>query len=320
MPEPSKPHSCVIVGAGMAGLTAAGVLQAAGWDVLLLDKGRAVGGRMATRRIGTARFDHGAQFFTVRDPRFREAVDRWVEAGRATTWFEDQGHQRYRGVGGMNALAKHLAELLQIRTETLVKAVKLVGATWSVETETGETFHAGALLLTAPAPQTLALLSQVADRLPEHFVAALQSIDFDPCFALMALLEKPSRIPAPGYVRPGHGPVAWLADNTQKGVSEGSSAVTIHASPEASRTLFDAPPEDVARVLLDAAEPFLGSPVLDWQLQRWKFSQPVKVCSESCLSTESPAPLAVAGDAFGGPRVEGAFLSGLAAAAALQSK
>ena len=60
-----------IVGAGMAGLACAEELTRLGHAVLLFDKGRGPGGRMSTRRIqtsaGEAYFDHGAQYFTVRD-------------------------------------------------------------------------------------------------------------------------------------------------------------------------------------------------------------------------------------------------------------
>ena len=60
----------LVIGAGMAGLIAAAELQRAGRRVLVLDKGRGVGGRLASRRIGEASFDHGAQFITARTPRF----------------------------------------------------------------------------------------------------------------------------------------------------------------------------------------------------------------------------------------------------------
>ncbi len=46
-----------------------------GADVVIVDKGRSVGGRLATRRIGSATVDHGAQFFTVRTPAFQHQVD-----------------------------------------------------------------------------------------------------------------------------------------------------------------------------------------------------------------------------------------------------
>ena len=92
----------------MAALTAAAALEARGWAVVLLDKGRGPGGRMATRRMGESRLDHGAQFFTVRDARFVEAAGRWERAGWVAPWFSDGGHVRYRAAGGMNSLAKHL--------------------------------------------------------------------------------------------------------------------------------------------------------------------------------------------------------------------
>src|SRR3712207_9588128 len=75
--------SCIVVGAGIAGLVAARALQSSGWRAVVLDEGRGVGGRMATRRIGRGTFDHGAQFFTVRSERFDRLVAEWLEAGGA---------------------------------------------------------------------------------------------------------------------------------------------------------------------------------------------------------------------------------------------
>ena len=71
----------VIVGAGMAGLTAAAWLEERGVATIVLDKGRAPGGRMATRRIGEASFDHGAQHFGARTAAFRRQTERWIERG-----------------------------------------------------------------------------------------------------------------------------------------------------------------------------------------------------------------------------------------------
>jgi renalase len=74
-----------IVGAGMAGLACAEGVTRRGDDVVLFDKGRGAGGRMSTRRIATsageAYFDHGAQYFTVRDAAFGQRVEAWISQG-----------------------------------------------------------------------------------------------------------------------------------------------------------------------------------------------------------------------------------------------
>ena len=70
----------LIIGAGLAGLSAANKLKEAGRDVLVIDKGRGIGGRLAGRRIGEATFDHGAQFFTAREATFKATVEHWIKA------------------------------------------------------------------------------------------------------------------------------------------------------------------------------------------------------------------------------------------------
>jgi renalase len=295
--------SCLAVGAGMAGLTAAHALQRNGWRVLLLDKGRGVGGRMATRRVRNSRFDHGAQFFTVRDARFAEAVAQWESAGWVVPWHSEGGHVRYRGAD----------RGLDIRTQTTVTRVESAAGGWLVATDAGEELRADALVMTAPVPQSLALLAGCMEQLPTAVVTTLRGIAYDPCFALMVTLAGASAVPAPGFVRPENDSVAFIADNVQKGISTGVGALTIHATPEFTRRYFEASRDEVARMLIEAATPWLGSAAVSTQLHRWKFSQPVGVTSEACVVSDVPGPIAFAGDAFAGPRVEGAFLSGLAA-------
>lgn len=325
----NRDQSCVIVGAGMAGLTAAEYLQSQGWDVVVLDKGRHVGGRMATRTMGASRLDHGAQFFTARDSRFQKAVERWQHEGWVTHWFTqsrftesrftETGRVRYRAEGGMNSLAGRLAKQLHVRTATKVESILPIENRWQVITETAETFRAGALLLTPPSPQSIALVKGWADQLPGAFADSLQSVSYDPCFALLVILEGASldgrtRVPSPGYIHPENGPIEWIADNTQKGVSGSAIALTIHARADFSRDHLESPRKDVARALMEAAEPWLTGTVTAWQLHRWLYSRPVAASYPGYLCSLLPSRVAIAGDGLGGPNVEGAFLSGLRAA------
>ncbi len=335
MSTQQKRYDYLIVGAGMAGLTAAHELRARGHAPLLVDKGRGVGGRLATRWRETpggvrAWYDHGAQFFTVRSPLFRERVAAWQQAGLVNEWsrgFADgqgrpqaDGHPRYVTRGGMNALARELAAPLDIRLNTQVASIGSGirgGEGWEVTLATGERIEAGALILTPPVPQSLALLEAGGTSLPAAAQAALTAIEYDPCFAVLVELEEPSRLPAPGALQLRGEPIAWIGDNHRKGISPDAFTVTIHAGPDFTRAHWDAPHEEVAEKMLAAAADWLGAGVRTWQVHRWRYSHPVRPYPEACLRVDLAGPLVLAGDAFGEPRVEGAFLSGVAAAAAL---
>ncbi|MBK8314207.1 MAG: FAD-dependent oxidoreductase [Acidobacteria bacterium] len=316
----------------MSGLMAAHQLQAHGVNVTLLDKGRGVGGRLATRWTetpGGARgyFDHGAQFFTVRDSRFQALVDEWLAAGLVREWSKgfpqtlddtnDDGHPRYCGAAGMNAIARHLAQGLDVRLNAQVERLACDERQWHAQLTNGETFSAEALILTPPVPQSLALLAAFTPQWPASTLQALTDITYDPCFAVLAVLAAPSHLPAPGAMQIRQEPIAWLADNQRKGISPAIPTVTIHAGPEFTRAHWDTPYDTVAQLLIEAASPWLGASVTSWQVQRWRYSQPQQLYPAPCLVVNQMPPLVLAGDGFGAARVEGAALSGLAAADAL---
>ena len=72
-------NSCIIIGAGLSGLVAAHELVKNNWEVLVLDKGRGVGGRLATRRAAEAKFDHGAQYFSTKTPDFQSFAENLIQ-------------------------------------------------------------------------------------------------------------------------------------------------------------------------------------------------------------------------------------------------
>lgn len=305
----------VVIGAGLAGLCAARTLVDAGHEVVVLDKGRSVGGRMATRRIGEARLDHGAQFFTVRSDTFAELIGPCQRDGLVLEWCRGfagrvDGYPRYRVDGGMNALAKYLARGLDVRCETLVFSVKAVDGGWAVFDDRAERLHADALVVAVPIPQTLALLVELRAELPPD----LLTITYDPTVALLAVLDGPSAIAEPGGLQDPDEHWGFLADNQRKGLSP-VPAVTAHASATLSRQLVDAAPEQVEAVLRDHLAPYLGgASIVEAQIKRWRLATPTSTWPDRCLGLEvGGRPVVLAGDAYGGPKVEGAVLSGLAA-------
>lgn len=336
-----RPAACdvAVIGAGMAGLRAAEVVRDAGLSVVVVDKARGVGGRMATRRLGAAVMDHGAQFFTVRGEPFGAVVTAARESGAVIPWCTgfaraaavdqpaapaDDGHLRHRGATGMTDLPKWLAERLGraqavIRTNARVTAITATAEGVRLPLDGGDEIVARGCVVTPPVPQALdlfvagGLIEAPSGRIDADTHRLLASVAYDPCFALMLVLDRPSRVPAPGGVQCTAGPIAWLADNQQKGISP-VPALTVHASGEFSRARFDDPPDDVIQALRTAAAPWIGAAtVVEQSLQRWKFALPTTVLEVPFVAAVTAPPIVCCGDAFAGPKVEGAASSGMAA-------
>lgn len=328
-----KRVTCLVVGAGLAGLIAARELQSSGVGVVVLDKGLGVGGRLATRRIGDGVFDHGAQFFTVRDAEFAKHVDEWLRAGVVHEWcrgfahkdgtLHADGHPRYCGTGGMTGIAKYLAADLDVHTGVRVESIVERDGEWDVTTDVGMSWRAASLLLTPPVPQSLSLIESGGFTLDAEARAHLARISYDPCIAVMATFARTVALPEPGAVQiEDREPVYWIADNKRKGISPRASALTIHAGADFSRAYWVMEDAVIVETLIGHAGKFLrdvdghlleNTEIETWQVKRWRYSKPAVTHSQRFLAVRTP-PLVFAGDAFGGPRVEGAGLSGLAAA------
>jgi len=322
----------LIIGAGIAGLTAARELDALGKRALVLDKGRSTGGRLETRRVGSGAADTGSQFFTTRAPAFEAAVAQWVHEGLVFEWSRGwsdgslltvhEGHPRYAVKGGMAELAGVLAEGTAVELLKVVTAIKRVPGGWQAELANGESYHAPAVLLTPPVPQSLELLDAGGVALPFAEREALERIEYTPCICGLFTLSQPIELPAPGAVQRPHANLHWIADNQRKGISPHATVITAQASSAYSRALWSASDEEIISAMKLDLLPFLDgdATVLNGDIRRWRYAAPVRTFPGPVLLTAIPlegegnAALAFAGDAFGEARIEGAYLSGIAAA------
>lgn len=325
----STDEPIAVIGAGLAGLAASAQLQAAGRSVIVYEQADRIGGRLAAEIFNQpgelpATFDHGAQFFTVRDPVFQEIVAGWLARGVIVEWsrgfatadgsFYADGHARYRGVPDMTALALDLANNLEVRLGTEVVAISAAETGWQIRMAGGYEEIASALVLTPPVPQALTLLERGGTTLPPATRKVLDRIRYEPCLAALVQLAEPGQVPEPGGLWPLGEPIVWLADNYRKGVSARPGAITIHAGPEFSQANWSARDDLVVAQLTRAAQPWLNAPVGWSRVFRWRYSKPLWLHRQPFLAVSDPGGLVLAGDAFAGPRVEGAVLSGLAAA------
>lgn len=298
-----------IVGAGISGLLVARALKAAGADVVVFEKSRGLGGRLATKRVGDVVFDHGAQYFTAKSARFAAMVAAWAAKGVVAPWPGASAH-RWIAQPTMNSLGKFLAEGLEVRREFKLLKVAREEGEWNLTIENQPLARVGRLVLTAPLPQSLALLAAGGVEMPGTMTQDLQALTYHPCLALLLTLDGPSAVPAAGVALTS-GPVRWIADNAKKGISPGQAgAVTVHLEAAFSAEHYTKTDAAVAALVLPEIAGWLGAPVVNVALQRWKFSEPMATSGQRCVWLPELG-LGLAGDGLGGPRVEGAALSGL---------
>ena len=167
-------------------------------------------------------------------------------------------------------------------------------------------------------PQIVGLIDRGNLHVEAGLEASLRAVDYFATLALLIVVEGQTQVPEPGGIQLADGPFSFVADNARKGISA-VRALTLHAEHNYSRLRFGDGQESIVKELLELAAPWIGdASVLETQLHRWRYAGPVQPIPARTEVIESPGGrIALAGDAFGGPKVEGAFNSGLAAAAAL---
>jgi predicted NAD/FAD-dependent oxidoreductase len=297
-----------IIGGGMAGLSAATVLAASGQRIIVLDKGRGPGGRMAARRVELAgaqvSFDHGAQYFTARDPAFQGQVAAWEAAGVAARW-PAAGDDAWVGTPGMNAPIRALAAGLDVRWGLRAERLQREGTHWHVVA--GEqSFTAATVLVSVPAEQAAVLLAEPAPEL----AALAASVTSAPCWAVMATFAEPLGLP--DTFRSDTAPISWAARNSAKPGRGGGEAWVIHASPERSRALIDLPKDEAAAALLAdffAATGTAPAAPTHLDAHRWLYALPKALGGEGARF-DPDLRIGIAGDYCHSPRVEGAWVSG----------
>lgn len=316
----SPPASVAVIGAGVSGAICANRLASSGWVVTVFEKGRGPGGRMATRREGERAIDHGAQYFTARDPRFRSLVADMVERGVVAEWggrwavlrhgtaTTVPDEPRYVGVPGMSAVARDLLTGIACRHATEVAAVRRVADCWSVLSADGTclgTFDY--LVITAPEAQARRL---VGDQVP--LFAGVPVREMVP--AWIAAVTVPTPLDAPfDQAIVADSPVASAARSGSKpGRDAWSDTWVLHGSSEWSARHLEWSPRDVGPALLQAFAEALGHRRIDAEVlfaHRWRYARPVRGAAHGPLF-DAVRGVGCCGDWLAQPRVESAALSG----------
>jgi renalase len=309
-----------VIGAGLAGLVVSRKL-ARSHDVVLFEKSRGVGGRMATRRADPFQFDHGTQFFTAQTRAFRTFLEPLIEAGIVTDWPArfaelqhdqvaesrqwDNEHPHYVGVPGMNAIGKALASGLDARLDTAVTLLERTGTRWRL---VGDGRHPLGefdwVIVTAPAAQAVDLLASTS------IAPVAERVRMHACFALMLGFDEAVVLPWQAALV-HDADISWISINSSKPGRPASSSLVVHSTNDWANAHADDDIEAVRRHLLDEFRKVTGidgvsAPFVD--VHRWRYAN-VDRQEGDLYALDPDQQLAACGDWFVRGRVEGAFCS-----------
>ena len=297
-----------IVGAGMAGLACADTLKNAGHSVNIYDKSRGAGGRMATRRLqtplGEVAIDHGAQFFTSRDPAFEELVTTWQAQGCAVPW-PLAGADAWIGIPGMSAIIKQMASSHAVQWGHLVTALARKSSEWWLLGPTAEIGPFDAAILAIPAEQAVGILASYDFLMAQTALMARSQ----PCWASMFVFDRP--LDTPLMIIRRRGVIKWAARNSAKPGRQGPEAWVVQADEAWSSEQLEQSPERVAAMLCAALSDAIGYTVpqpIAAAAHRWRYA--LSAGTGDGALWDSKTGIGVCGDWLLGPRVESAWLSG----------
>ena len=332
-----KTVNVAVIGAGMSGLFAARTLQDHGVAVKVFEKSRGLGGRMSNRRTNTGSFDHGAQYFTARDPRFVRYLQSWIEQGLVAKWpdkargreqkmvvlengliqSESCSDERFVAVPTMNAIGRSLANGLSIEQQTQVaSAVELTcdengNQVELLDKDQRSLGKFDRIIVTAPAQQSARILTAFPS-----LANKISKIQMNPCWAAMIQFAHPVSDQWVGaFLHDSF--LSWAArNNTKPGRDSSVEQIVVHAHPDWTREHLDDDADEVAQWMLAEFLRVSGvsvQPITYLKSHLWRYAIPVQSSTERCL-TEDRRVVVAGGDWASGARVEGAFLSGMAMA------
>lgn len=336
MTESGKPR-VAIVGAGFAGLVAATCLQQAGFEILVFDKGRSVGGRLASRTRDEYQFDYGAQFFTAKDPEFKNFLGRLKQEGRVQLWTGNFGvlndlgkieatiedKARMVATPAMRSLAESIVmeHTLNVFTETKITAIRKIELEgkvhWSLETEKANVGFSESqfqyLILNMPPTQAQELWTE----------RSLQEYCMTPCLAVMISFADRLPLPFDGIeVKQSDAFFSWLArDSSKPGRPPGEHWV-LHLATGSSESLWQEKDEVIVRRSLSRLSELAPLPEHTFQkVHRWRYALSQNDTKANCSYIfDEHLNLGYCGGWLHCPRIEGAHLSGRDLARAISEK
>lgn len=307
-------HTAVI-GAGLAGLTCARALADAGHSVVVFDKGRGLGGRMASRRRDGWRFDHGAVALRPTDDAFAAFLAASQDIGQAAPWDAADG---WTGVPGISTVVKSLTHRLEIASLQQVTGLTKSVAGWIIEgSQYAENRVFDRVILAIPQPQAQKILSPWP-----ALCAQIEAAQMQPCWTLMVGFDA-SLSTDVAYSDRCADPIAVIARETAKpGRSLPGDGWVIQANADWSRRHLELDQTQIEALLLPAFFREIACPPAVPTISmahRWRYALTKTPLGQDYV-TDASLGLSVCGDWCLGNTAQAAFDSGRRLAEAILAK
>lgn len=270
-----KKWNNIIVGGGLSGLILARRLSSLGQEVLIIDKARSVGGRMATRRDEDASYDHGAQFSSLDLSNLSD----FFPSGIWMSWTEYHSKELYSVQNGINKAAKFLASNLEIVLNQKVVSLK-VDEEVSLFTESGEEFKGNRVFITCPMPQTCDLLKSGQINCPKD----LSDVSYAKALVgLFRLDSNNSSLTKFNYHEPLGNEIFSISNQMSKGTSQNLS-FSVVMNPNFSEQYFENNDSETLFIIENSLSSFLNKhlnlyekdyKIIRSQLKKWRYSHPI---------------------------------------------
>jgi len=307
-----------VIGAGIAGLTVARSLHDMA-EVVVFEKSRRLGGRLASQRIGDASFDHGAQYFTIRDPAFHSELEPAIENGTVEAWSGPigrckEGHDiaeiispepRFVGTPAMTALPKWLARKLVIYHERKVEMITGTSGKWHITTANTSFGPFDWVIVSCPAPQAIDIMPRTFQPFENLATARMNA-----CFTVIINLNHRVQQRYSG-LRCDDEVIGWVTECSSRPQRPSMPALVVHSQNRWADVMIDESPERVRTAMLDRLDHFLPGTalsVVSAEIKRWRFAN-VETPADGDPLVDVNSGLAACGDWTIGNRVEAAFMS-----------
>ena len=327
-----------IVGAGLSGLVAGRELTRAGHQVIVLEKEKSEGGKLASKKIGNNSIvDYGTGYFTISSPEFQSFADEMEEKGIITPWADSFGlydgakqhdvnpnkdyDSYYSAPDGMNEIIRYLSRWVDVKLDTKVGGLTHIGGyrskkrNWMLNLTDFSVIEVDAVIIATPAVEAYGLVHMTQDETPSKKITrVIDEISYHSSYALMYGYSG-KEIPEWNALEINNDVIAWLSNEASKRPDREEAAFVAQSTDTFAKKNRNKDDDQIIGRMEEELQKIFKNDYNfpEWRdLHHWKYARVKNPIDSYFMEMEmQEAPLSLIGDYFKDSTVESAYLSGL---------